>query len=155
MMSENDMVLIAHLRSNSRETLTKMSKLTGIPVSTVYDRLKQYKKGFIQKNTCVLDFGKLGFSTRVNVLVKVEREAREQVKDFLVKDFNINSVYKINSGFDFMFEGVFRHVKDVEDFLEKFEDRFSIEQKQVFYIIEDIKREGFLSDPETAELLLK
>jgi DNA-binding Lrp family transcriptional regulator len=154
-MSAKDIVLMAHLRSNSRETLTKMSRSTRIPISTLYDKLKQHEKGLIQKHTCLVDFTKLGFNTKVNILIKVERELREEVKNFLVKDFNVNSVYKINSGYDFMVEGIFKHIKDMEDFLERLDEKFKLKEKQVYYVIEDIKREGFMADPQTVSLLLQ
>jgi DNA-binding Lrp family transcriptional regulator len=152
MMSTKDMVVMAHLRNNARETLTRMSRLTKIPISTLYDKLKQHEKGLIQKHTCLVDFAKLGFNTKVNILIKVDRDLREEVKNFLIKDFNVNSVYKINSGYDFMIEGIFKHIKDMEDFLERLDERFKLRERQVFYVIEDIKREGFMSDPQTVRI---
>ena len=44
-----------------------------------------------------------------------------------------------------MAESVFENIKELEDFLESLDDKFSLEEKKVFYIIEDIRREGFLS----------
>jgi DNA-binding Lrp family transcriptional regulator len=77
------------------------------------------------------------------------------VKNFLLKEFNVNSVYKINSGYDFMIEGIFKHVKDMEDFIEKLDERFKLIEKQVYYVIEDIKREGFMADPQLVEMVTK
>lgn len=154
MMSAKDMLLMAHLRKNSRETLTKMSRLTKIPVSTLYDKLKHYERSLIHKHTCLVDFASLGFNTKASILLKVERGIREELKNYLLKDFNVNTVYKINSGYDFMVEGVFKHIKDMEDFLEKLEERFEIKDKVVHYIIEDIKREEFMADPQTVEMVL-
>jgi len=51
-----------------------------------------------------------------------------------------------------MMEGIFKHIKDLEDFMENLEGRFPIKSKQVFYIIEDIKREGFMADPVLFDL---
>ena len=39
-MNTKDMKMIAHLRQDARMPLTKMSRRTGIPVSTIFDRLK-------------------------------------------------------------------------------------------------------------------
>ena len=52
-----------------------------------------------------------------------------------------------------MVEMVFREIREMEDFLEKIEDRFKIKAKQVFYVIEDLKREEFLAEPELLELV--
>ena len=153
MLSKKDFLLMSFLRNNSRQRLTKMSKQTKVPVSTIYDKLKVFEKGIIQKHTSLIDFSKIGFNARANIMLKVKRENREELKSHLVQCNNINSVYKINTGFDFMVEGVFRNIKDMEDFLEKLDDRFEIKERKVFYIIEDLKREGFLSDPKSADLI--
>ena len=153
MLSKKDFLLMSFLRKNSRQRLTKMSKQTKVPVSTIYDKLKVFEKGIIQKHTSLIDFSKLGFNARANIMLKVKRENREELKKDLMQCNNINTVYKINTGFDFMVEGVFRNIKDMEDFLEKLDDRFEIKERKVFYIIEDLKREGFLSDPNSADII--
>jgi len=44
-----------------------------------------------------------------------------------------------------MVEGVFRFLQDFEDFSEDLEEKFSIKEKQMYYIIEDVKREACYS----------
>ena len=53
-----------------------------------------------------------------------------------------------------MVEGIFRHIKDMEDFIERLEERFEIRDKRVYYIIEDIQREAFMADPQTVDFVL-
>ena len=67
---------------------------------------------------------------------------------------NINSIYKISNGFDFLVEGVFKNVKDVEDFIDHFGGKFKTEQVQVHYIIEDIKKEAFMNDAQLISMVL-
>ena len=143
-MKNKELLFIPHLRQNSRETLTKLSRKTGVPVSTIFDQLK--KTDIIAKHTCLLNFNNLGFNTRANILLKVNREDRELIKDYLANNNNINTVYKTNNGFDFMIEVIFKHIKDLEDFMEILEEKFFIKSKQVFYIIDEVKREGFMTD---------
>jgi len=57
----------------------------------------------------------------------------------------VNNIFKINNGYDFMVEGVFRFLQDFEDFSEDLEEKFSIKEKQMYYIIEDVKREACYS----------
>lgn len=153
MITKKDLQIISNLRANSRQTLTSMSKKTKIPISTIYDRLKANEGSLIKKHTCLLDFNKLGFNTRANVLLRVDRSVREDIKEYLVKHRNVNSLAKINNNYDFLFEAVFRQIKELEEFLEQLEERFKVKSKQVFYIIEDVKREAFLADPEMLEIL--
>lgn len=152
-MKEKDLLLLAMLRANSRETLTRMSKKTAIPISTIFDRLKQHQGSLIKKHTAIIDFAMLGFSTRTTMTLKVGKGERESIRDYLTKHPHVNSVYKINNGFDYLIEAIFRNLKEVEDFLELLEERFKVKAKQVYYIIEDIKREEFLADPTSIELV--
>jgi hypothetical protein len=46
-----------------------------------------------------------------------------------------------------MVECVFRQIKDMDQFLDEVEKKFRIQDKQSFFIIEDLKREEFMSDP--------
>ncbi|MEA3514921.1 MAG: Lrp/AsnC ligand binding domain-containing protein [Nanoarchaeota archaeon] len=143
-LTKNELQIITALRKNSRESLTKISRKTGIPVSTIFDKIKE--NPLITKSTCLLDFNQIGFNTRAKVTIKVERETREDLRKYLNKHQNVNSLYKINSGYDFLIELVFRNIKDLEDFMENIRDRFKIIEDNVFYVLEDIKREDFMND---------
>lgn len=153
MLPEKDVQIISYMRQNSRQSLKKVSAKIHIPISTIYDKLKTYENGLIKRHTCLLDFGRLGFSTRANILVKIKKEEREEFKGFLEKNQNINSVYKINNGFDFLFEAVFRNMMELESFVEGIDERFAIKAKQVYYIIDEVKREGFMAEPVLVKLV--
>lgn len=137
-----------HLRNNARETLTMISRKTGIPISTLYDKLKANEDNIILKYTTLIDFSKLGYLCKANIAIKVNVDDRVGVKNYFLCQDNVNSLYKINNGFDFLLEGVFKHVKEMEDFMELFERKFKVLDKNVHYIIEDIKREAFMANPE-------
>jgi len=130
-----------------------MSKATSIPISTIFDKLKVHENNIIKKHTALIDFEKLGFSTRANICIKIDKEKRNEAKEYLIKHQNINSVFKINNGFDFLIEAVFKHIKDLEFFLDTLEERFNVVETQIYYLIEDIKREDFMADPRILELV--
>jgi DNA-binding Lrp family transcriptional regulator len=146
-MKKTDLLIISSLRQNAREKLTEMSKKTRIPVSTIFDRIKMHEGNVIKKHTALVDFGKLGYNTRVNIILKVNKNDREAMKEFLMKHNSINSAFKINNGYDFLIEAIFSNIKEVEDFTDLLEEKFSIKAKQVFYVIDDLKKEEFLSNP--------
>lgn len=146
-MDKKDLKIICYLRQNARETLTNMSKKTKIPVSTIYERLKSQNGGLITKHTSLIDFNKLGYSTKAHIMIKVGKNSRDNLKKYLMNYNQINSLYKINNGFDFMIEGIFKHLRELEDFFEDLDEKFLIENKEVYYVIDDLKRETFLSDP--------
>ncbi|MBD3319252.1 winged helix-turn-helix transcriptional regulator [Candidatus Woesearchaeota archaeon] len=147
-MKKQDLVLMSYLRQNSRMSLTNLSKKTGIPISSIFDRLKKANGTLIQKHVSLLDFGKLGFSVKVSILLKVGKQEKEKVKDALVKFFNVNSLCKVNNGYDFLVEAIFHDLKELEDFFDALDKKFTIRKREVYYIIEDLKKEGFLSDPQ-------
>lgn len=154
MLQKKDLLILTELRNNARETLTQISKKTSIPISTIYDKIKYYQGSLITKNTVLIDFSKLGFNARANIMIKVDRNAREEARKFLVNHQNINSVYKISNGFDFLVEGVFKNVKDVEDFIDIFGGKFKLEQVQVYYVVDEIKRESFMNDKQLLDIVV-
>lgn len=152
-MDKKTLVILACLRQDSRQKLKSLSKKTKVPVSTIFDMLSSGFDGLVKKHTTLVDFGKLGFNARATIVVKAKREEREQLQEFLVKNSNVNSLVKINNGFDFLVEVIFRHLKDTEDFIEDLENKFSIEEKKIFYTIDDLKKEGFLSEQNSIGLI--
>lgn len=143
-IKDKDLLILSCLRRNARETLTSMSKITGIPVSTVFDMVRLYEKGIIRKYLCLVDFGRLGFSTRATILLKVVKEDRDALREYLARSSHVNSTYRINRGYDFLVEAVFRDMKEAETFLQAL-DGFQIDEKLVHYVIEDLKREQFMA----------
>ncbi len=153
MMQKKDLLILSNLRKDARMSLTNMSKATHIPISTIFDRLRMHEVGLIKKHTSLIDFEKLGFNTRANVCIKVDKSKREELREHLSKHQNVNSVFKINNGYDFLAEVVFHNIKDLEEFMENLEERFNVTQTQVYYLIEDIKREEFMADPLLMDLI--
>ena len=146
-LNQKDLKILAHLRKDARMPLTKMSKKIQVPVSTIFDRLKMSESSIITKHTSLLDFTKLGYHTHANIAIKVDSEHKEELKKYLIKHQSTNSVYKINNGYDFLIEGVFKHIKNMEEFIDDLEKRFKITDKKFFFVIEDLKKEEFMSDP--------
>lgn len=150
--NNEDMQIIAHLRQDARRNLTIISKKTLVPISTIFDKLKKYNQSLIKKNTIIIDFKKLGFELRVNILIRTAQDKREELRRFLEKSVSVNSIYRINNGYDFMVEAVFRNMIELEEFHDKIEVIGIIDKKE-FYILEDIKIEGFMSEPALVKML--
>jgi DNA-binding Lrp family transcriptional regulator len=145
---ESDLIIISHLRQDARISLTRMSRQTRIPVSTIFDKLKFFKEtGLIRKNTSIVSFDRFGFNAKAFLFLSTSREKRNELAQTLMKSGNVNSLFKVNNGWDFIVEVIFPGFKEVEDFLETIEGQVSLNNKQVFYIIEELKREEFFSNP--------
>lgn len=152
-IKKRDISMIPYLRQDARTTLTDLCRKTGIPISTAYERLKSLRKAGVLKFTALLDFAQLGFTTRIVVAVKVDREARDEFEQYLLNHLQVNSVFRVNNGFSYLMDSVFKDMREAEDFIESMEANFKLRKKMVFYVIGDLKSEAFLSDPFTLELV--
>jgi DNA-binding Lrp family transcriptional regulator len=150
-LSRKEELLLAYLRSNAREQLTVLSRLTGMPVSTVFDKMRKQYSEIINKYTSLLNFDRLGYFARMSVMLRVLPEHRDALALYLAKHPSVNSVHRIANGYDFALEGIFQHVSDAQKFLDILSQRFAIAEKQAYFITEDIKREGFMADPAMAK----
>jgi DNA-binding Lrp family transcriptional regulator len=141
--SKADMKVFSTLRENGRMTLTEISKKTNIPVSTIYERLRGYYGDIIKRYTVLLDFTKLGYSVRVSLFLKVNNNQREKLLKYLKVQHNVNNAYRINNGFDILCEAVFIDMVAAEQFSKDIEQKFHTSKVQLFYILEEVKHEGF------------
>ncbi|HLC58743.1 MAG TPA: Lrp/AsnC family transcriptional regulator [Candidatus Nanoarchaeia archaeon] len=153
MIDKKQVIIISNLRRNARESLTRLSKKTSIPVSTIFEKLKVYESTIIKKHTCLINFASLGYNTTANIFLKVSKIDKEKVKDYLTISKSLNSVYRVNNNYDFMAEAIFKDMKEAELFLEEIENKFDIQDKYVSYIIDEIKKEDFMSNPEYLKII--
>ena len=152
MLRKKELLILTHLRADSRKSLTMISRETGIPISTIFDKVNKLGKSTISKYSPLLDFQKLGFGIRINFALKANDKKKQEFKDFLLTNKNVNSILRLNNGFDFFVEAVFKDMKGFEEFSESLE-KFKIKKKKEFLIIEDLKKEEFLTKPEHIKLL--
>ena len=155
MLKEKDWLVLSHLRKHARETLTGLSKRTKMPISTLYDRLKWYRQGLIEKFTIIVDFPSLGFLTQAYITIKVKPEEKKELYNFLMKNGHVNSLFRINNGYDYLLHVVFRHVRELEDFMEVMERTYKIKSKNVWYVIDSLKQEDFLNDTMQLQFMAK
>lgn len=144
MLKEKEILILGHFRNDARISLTKLSKITKVPVSTIFDKIKEYKKtNLIRKYTSLIDFKKLGYEIRTLMLVSSSKESREALQKFFVSHPRVNNVFRINNGFDFLVESIFRNMDELDQFTRAI-DEFGPLEKKEFFVMEDIKREEFL-----------
>lgn len=136
------MRIIASLRRNSRSRLIDISKETDVPISTVYNRILHLQGRLIEKFTCLLDYGSLGL-VLATIMIKARKGSRLELQKNLVKQDPVNSLFKINNGYDFMVDAVFSSLMELEEFRETIEHQYRCRTK-VHYIIERIKQESYL-----------
>jgi Lrp/AsnC family transcriptional regulator, leucine-responsive regulatory protein len=144
MQKEKEILILGHFRNDARISLTKLSKITKVPVSTIFDKIKEYKKtNLIRKYTSLIDFKKLGYEIRTQMLISAGKESKDDLQKFFVNHPRVNNVFRINNGFDFLVESIFKDMQELDEFTKAL-DEFGPLQKKEFFVMEDIKREEFL-----------
>lgn len=154
-MKKSDFLMLAELRRNSRQRLTKLSKKTGVPVSTLFQRMRSFNEKIIKGYTILLDEAKLGFTTKAYILLKCRKDNKQAVIERLSNDWNVNSIYRINNGWDLLINGIFPSMKELEELVDSLEKEFEIKGKEVHYIIEELKREAFFTENGFIDFLAK
>ena len=122
-------------------SVAKLLTVTSLTTKVILETTKKIKKHY---------------GIRTGKLTKVKQkkfEREEKIRETLLKNKSINSCYKINNGYDYLVEGVFKEITHVQHFIEELETKLDIEEKQVFYILEDLRKEDFLSSPEYIKLV--
>lgn len=140
-------MILSNLRQNGREKLTAISKATSIPVSTIFDKIRNYEENdVIKRHSCLLNFNKLGYDIDVLILLKTEKEEKERLREFLDEQDCLNSIFKLSNSYDFLIEAVFTDMQDLQDFVDDLEERFKLIRNDVLHITSDLKREDFLKN---------
>ena len=150
-MDKDDITIVAYLRQDARIKLTELTRKTGIPVSTLFDRVHDVVGLGITRFSALLDFPALGFNTRATILMKAGKDKRDALKAHLLKASCVNSLMRVNNGYDFMAECVFRDMRELEELCERLERGYGVKQREVHYVIEELTRERFLADPALVE----
>ena len=153
-MKKTDIKVLVNLRTDGRTPLTELSRKTNLPVSTIHDRLRKNIQSGLIKPTILFNFDKLGFDTRAHILLSVEPAEKEKLLAHLKEHPNVNSLFRINNGWNVVIECIFKNMTESENFVEKLEQEFQIKQKEVHYVLEELKREGFLTKQDQAEKIL-
>lgn len=80
-IDEKDRKLIKLLSSEANLTSSQISKKTGIPITTVHNRIQKLKESrIIKKYTVLLDYEKVGCPLKAFILVSVNQSRVSQTK---------------------------------------------------------------------------
>ncbi len=152
MLTKKEVLLIANLREDGRQSITSLSRKTKIPISTVYAKLKGYEKAIIKKYTPIIDFTSLGYAARTAIMLKVAAKDKPQVKEFLQRHKAVNTCYRVNNNYDFFIEAIFKSLNEVQAFIDVIEDQFTVQSKEMHYVLDEYKKEDFLAEPTYVKL---
>ena len=141
-MKQKEKEMIKYLRKGKRVNISEIARELNLPISTVRDRINRIEEKYILKRSSLLDYKKIGYSANVILAVKIDSKKREFL-DFLKEQKCINSIYRINSGYNFLFEVVFRDSLQLINWIEKIKALFVLEIIS-FQILKVEEKEKFI-----------
>lgn len=134
--------LLILLRENSRLKLTDLSVKSGIPLTTTFTNLERLERLGIRYTT-IVDFKRFGFFSRNKIAIAVDKQHRNALEQHLISSNNVNNMYLINNGFDFLIETIFPSKTEFKSFVDELNSMFSISLLHVFEVVNDKRREAF------------
>lgn len=106
MLDEKDRRILEVLREDANETTKAIADATGIPRTTVHDRIQRMEEsGVIQQYTVIPDYGALGESTTAFVFLSYDSRSsvsQEQVAQELADMDPVYEVHMISGDWDIL-----------------------------------------------------
>jgi DNA-binding Lrp family transcriptional regulator len=106
MHKDIDDMILGLLEADAKLTTNMIAKRTGIPTTTVHNRIKRMEKnGIIKGYTAILDYAKLGKGIHALIFVSAEHKAdQEQLAKRLLAIEQVEKAQIITGGFDLQIE---------------------------------------------------
>ncbi|HLC66780.1 MAG TPA: Lrp/AsnC family transcriptional regulator [Candidatus Nanoarchaeia archaeon] len=142
-----DIRILTYLRTHARASLTAIAHAAGLPISTVHDRLKVIHELLIRQQVTLPRFPRLGYHIHCFTALRVAAADRPVLQRYLEHCPNINNLFQINNGYDYLMETYFPQLTDFEKFLNVLSEKFRMKHVQAYYVIEQLQSEQFLSTP--------
>jgi Lrp/AsnC family transcriptional regulator for asnA, asnC and gidA len=102
-LSEDDLALLRELQMDGRVSYSKLSKKTGIPNSTIHDKVKRLiSNGVIKGYTIIIDKEKVGLDNVAIIGVETGAKQFRDVAKNLCEIREIVEVYGTTAEFDLM-----------------------------------------------------
>lgn len=144
----NDLLLLAQLRTDARQSVLALSDTVDLCRITVAKRLSVLRQHVIQKYTALLDFQQLGFSVRVQLNAHPVQEDCSIFERFIRQQECLNNLYVASQGTAYIADLLFQTNTEADVFLSRLDSAFSFIEKHVYFINQELVREHFFSQLE-------
>lgn len=143
-----DMEILSCLRKDARQPLKSVSKQVGLPISTIYDRIKKLERnGLIEAYTVLINYKKMQYSIKATIFLKASNGSMQKIENAAFDSIYTNNLIKLTGDeYNFLLEGIFPDMDALSSFVEKMSINFNVEKYKVYYVINEIKRESFLKN---------
>ena len=147
-MDENDKKILTELISNSRMPISKISSKTGIPDSTVSNRIKKLENNnIIEQYTTIINPEAIGIKVIAMIIIQTETEKHENVEIELPKLDKVSQVYSISGEYDILIKVWAHTLEELNDIVNsEIRTIDGIEELRELIIMEKLKEEPLKVD---------
>ncbi len=141
-IDEIDKKILDILKENSKEKIINISKKLGLPMSTIYNRIKRMEEEkIIEKYTLLINYKKLGFYIKSLIFIKYDPNSNISQKELLqnlLKSNNIEKGYIITGEWDILIIARFRNIDEMSSFiLDRLRNFKGIKETYTMVILEE------------------
>jgi Lrp/AsnC family transcriptional regulator for asnA, asnC and gidA len=142
-MDETDKKILNVLSENSRTSISSISKKTGIPNSTISNRIhKLEKNNVIEHYTTILNPEKIGVNVTALIIIQTETEKHEHVEIELPKLEQVSQVYSISGEYDILIKVWAKNLEELNEIINsQIRTIDGIEELRELIIMERLKDE--------------
>ena len=147
-LDEKDLKILDIIKDNSKLSTQQISRKTGIPITTVHNRLKKLEKeGVIEKYTVALNYKKLGLHIQAYILITLDfsslrktNHSPEALFGALKKMPEVQSITTLAGQIDLMIKVVVHDIDELNNFiLNKLRTLEGIDRTQTLIALESVK----------------
>ena len=144
-LDKDDLVILNELQNNSSISYSKLSKKTGIPSSTIHDRVKRLtSNGVIKAFTIIVDKEKVGLDNVAIIGVETGAKQFRDVAKSLCEIREIVEVYGTTAEFDLMVKVRASSRDELSNVLNQIRSVDGVDDIYVSSILEVFKEESTL-----------
>lgn len=147
-MDSTDKKILNVLSQNSRTSISNISKKTGIPNSTISNRIhKLEENNIIKQYTTILNPESIGINVIAMIIIQTETEKHENVEIELPKLDKVSEVYSISGEYDILIKVWAHNLDELNDIINsQIRTIDGIEELRELIVMEQLKNEPLKID---------
>ena len=138
-LNEKDLKIIQALKENARLGVKDIARKTGIPITTVFNRIRSLEKdGIIEGYSVIIDRKKLGKDIQAFILVNIAYTSKINPDDFsreLLQLPEVEDCYVISGATNILIKVSTKDIDDLNDFIITNLKKRGIENTTTYIII--------------------
>lgn len=148
MLKEKDRLILENLKKNCKLTTKQISEKTGLPITTVHNRIKRMEKeGIILGYTTILDEGKIGKKLKAFIQISVNYNpgtkhiSQEELAKKIFKLPEVEECYIMTGAIDILASVLVADVDELNNFIiNKLREMDGVQNTLTAVVLSDVSR---------------